>query len=78
MISAPQQRPAYKTFLKALRKARKDAGLTQSDVAKRLGRNQSWVSKKESGERRIDPVELCELAKIYQLPIHAFLPDFPG
>lgn len=78
MVSAPQQTPAYKTFLKALRKARKDAGLTQVELAKKLGRNQSWVSKKESGERRMDPVELCEIAKVYELPIHAFLPDFPG
>ncbi len=77
MVSAPQHRPAYQRLLKRLRKAREDAGLTQAKVARRLGRNQSWVSKKESGERRMDPVELCEFAKLYGLSIHDFLPDFP-
>ncbi len=75
--SAPQHRPAYKEFLERLRKARADAGLTQVQLAKQLKRNQSWVSKKESGERRMDPVELCEIAKVYHLPVRAFLPDFP-
>ena len=65
-------------MLQRLRKAREASGLTQLEVARRLGHNQSWVSKKESGERRMDPVELCEFAKLYGLPIHAFLPDFPS
>lgn len=77
-LPAPQHRPAYREFLERLRKARSDAGLTQVELAKLLKRNQSWVSKKESGERRMDPVELCEIAKVYQLPVRAFLPDFPG
>ena len=77
-VPAPQQKPAYQRFLKRLREARENAGMTQQDVAKALGRNQSWVSKKESGERRMDPVELCEFARLYRLPIHAFLPEFPG
>lgn len=41
-----------------LRQIRTDAGLTQVDLAKRLGRPQSFVSKYESGERRLDLVEL--------------------
>ena len=77
MVSAPQHRPAYQRLLKRLRMARREADLTQVEVARKLGRNQSWVSKKESGERRLDPVELCEFAKIYKLPIQAFMPDFP-
>ncbi len=77
MVSAPQQAPAYRSFLERLRRARSEAGMTQVEVARRLGRNQSWVSKKESGERRMDPVELCEFAKLYGRPIQAFLPDFP-
>lgn len=77
MPTAPQHRPDYKRFLQRLQLARKEAGLTQVEVAKRLRRHQSWVSKKESGERRIDPVELCDLAKLYKRPIQFFLPEFP-
>jgi len=49
---------AYTLFLRQLRAARKTAGLTQEDLAKRLHETQSFVSKCERGERRIDVVEL--------------------
>jgi transcriptional regulator with XRE-family HTH domain len=48
----------YGLFLELLRKAREDRGLTQIEVAKRLGQTQSFVSKVERGERRLDIVEL--------------------
>jgi transcriptional regulator with XRE-family HTH domain len=48
--------------------------LTQSQVAAAVGRHQSFVSKCESGERRIDPVELELLAGLYGKPLHFFLP----
>ncbi len=48
----------YAIFLSHLRAARKGAGLTQEQVADRLGQTQSFVSKCERGERRIDVVEL--------------------
>jgi len=41
--------------------ARERAGLTQTDVAARLGRPQSFVSKYESGERRLDLVEFIKI-----------------
>jgi len=53
-------------FLRRLRQARKDAGLTQRDVAGRLGRSQSFVAKAETGERRLDVVELRVFARIYR------------
>jgi transcriptional regulator with XRE-family HTH domain len=43
-----------------------EAGLTQVEVANRLKRPPSFVSKIESGERRVDVVELSELAKAYR------------
>jgi transcriptional regulator with XRE-family HTH domain len=62
----------YRRFLKKLRAARVDAGLTQVDVAKRLKKPQSFVSKFETGERRVDPVELCHLAQLYGKPASYF------
>jgi DNA-binding XRE family transcriptional regulator len=55
----------YKAFLARLRQARADAGLTQEDVAKKLGRTQTWVSNSELGERRVDFVELEDFAVLY-------------
>ena len=47
----------YACVLEVLVHARKQRGLTQRDVAKALGRPQSFVSKYENGERRLDIVE---------------------
>ena len=55
----------YRAFLERLRRARLESGLTQSEVAARLGRPQTWVSKCELGERRVDFVELEDLAAAY-------------
>ena len=55
----------YRAFLKLLRRAREEAGLTQVQVAKKLGRPQTWVSKCELGERRVDFVELENFAVVY-------------
>jgi DNA-binding XRE family transcriptional regulator len=43
--------------------ARKIAGLTQRELAKRLRRPQSFVAKYEGGERRVDVVEFIEICK---------------
>ena len=63
---------AYKNFLVRLIEARKQAGLTQVDVAKRLGKAHSFISKCELGERRVDFVELQQLAKIYNKDLSFF------
>lgn len=63
----------YQRFLNRLRKARKDANLTQTEVAAALGKPQSFVSKCESGERRVDIIELTDFAKIYEKPLDFFL-----
>ncbi len=64
-----QHTQKYGRLLKALRQAREDAGLTQLDVAERLGVYASYVSKCESGERRIDVVELAEFCRVYDVAI---------
>lgn len=63
----------YKQLLKRLRNARKEAHLTQVEVAKLLNKPQSFVSKIESGERRVDPVELHVLSKLYKRNIAFFV-----
>lgn len=64
----------YKAFLKRLRQARHDCGLTQTEVATRLKRPQSFVSKCESGERRVDVIELTLFANLYNKPLNYFMP----
>ena len=63
----------YNVFLQRLRQARLDAGLRQEDVRKRIGTYETYISKIESGERRLDIIELEELATIYNKPIDYFL-----
>ena len=53
----------YVRFLELLIKARRDANVTQEQVAEKLNRPQSFVSKYENGERRVDLVEFLEIAQ---------------
>nr|WP_090571472.1 helix-turn-helix transcriptional regulator [Belnapia rosea] len=50
-----------------LAKERRSMGLTQTELAERLDRPQSFVSKYETGERRLDVIEFLEVALILQL-----------
>ena len=59
-----------------LRKSRVDAGLTQSSLAKRLKRPQSFVSKYESGERRLDLVELRQVCQALGITLTRFVDRF--
>jgi len=54
---------AYRSFLRNLAEARKLAKLTQLELAERLGKPQSHVSKVESGERRLDVLEFVLWAR---------------
>lgn len=60
-------------FVKRLKKARMDAGLTQVEVADKLGCSQSWVSKVELGELRVEAIWLNKLAKLYGKTVSYFL-----
>jgi transcriptional regulator with XRE-family HTH domain len=55
--------PLQKRLAALLTEQRLKAGLRQVDLAKKLGVYQSWVTHMESGQRRIDVVELIELGK---------------
>jgi transcriptional regulator with XRE-family HTH domain len=56
--------PGQNAFCELMIAARKKAGLTQHDVAKRLRRPQSFVAKYEGGERRIDVVEFIAIMRV--------------
>ncbi|MEY9607054.1 ribosome-binding protein aMBF1 (putative translation factor) [Bradyrhizobium japonicum] len=55
--------PLQKRLAAMLVEQRQKAGLRQVDLAEKLGVYQSWVTHMESGQRRIDVVELIELGK---------------
>ncbi len=59
--------PTYARFRELLIEARGTSGLTQAALAKRLKRPQSYVSKFERGERRLDVVEFLEVAKALRI-----------
>jgi transcriptional regulator with XRE-family HTH domain len=56
-----------------LRQMRQDAGLTQEDLAAKLGRPQSFVSKVESGERRLDILELRKVCAAMKVTLANFV-----
>ena len=57
----------HRTLIQVLVAARKQAGLTQRDLASRLKRPRVFVGRFEAGERRIDVIEFIEIAKVLDL-----------
>lgn len=71
-MESSEYRRRYAGFLERLRLARVEAGLTQLETSRLLNKPQSYVSKCEVGERRVDFVELLEFARIYGKSISYF------
>lgn len=65
--------PRYDIFQKSLVDARQETGLTQQEVAFRLERPQSFVSKYESGERRLDVIEFLEVCQALNIKPQSIL-----
>jgi transcriptional regulator with XRE-family HTH domain len=63
----------YGRFQKMLVEARRKSGLSQQEVADRLGRPQTYVSKCELGTRRMDVVEFLEMAEALGFDPVAFI-----
>lgn len=63
----------YNRLCFLLIEARKVAGYTQVQLAEKLLRPQSFVSKYERGERRLDVVEFLEIAKALNIDMYVFL-----
>jgi transcriptional regulator with XRE-family HTH domain len=68
-----QHTAAYQRLTAALKRAREAANLTQAEVAEKLGLYASFVSKVESGERRLDVVELSQFCAVYGIGLVEFL-----
>jgi len=64
---------SYAAFTELLKEERKNAGLTQTALAKKLRRPQSYVSKYERGDRRLDVIEFIEVARVIGFDPHDFL-----
>jgi len=65
-------------LLELLRQVRTEAGLRQVDLAKKLRQPQSFVSKYESGERRLDLLELGQVCKACGISLVKFVERFDG
>ncbi|MDE0450534.1 MAG: helix-turn-helix transcriptional regulator [Gammaproteobacteria bacterium] len=65
--------PQYKAFLRRLRQARVEANLSQTELAQAVGHSQTWMSKCELGERRVDIIELKAIAEILGKDLEWFL-----
>jgi transcriptional regulator with XRE-family HTH domain len=63
----------HKFLIEQLKKARQETGLDQKAVAKLLGKTQSYISKIESGQRKIDVIQLKEFAKVYKKNLNFFV-----
>jgi transcriptional regulator with XRE-family HTH domain len=74
LLDRQRHQQEYQRFLVYLREARRQAGLTQAEAARRLGKPQSFLSKCETGERRVDFVELLTFANLYGVDISYFRP----
>ena len=66
----------YQLLLNVLRAVRKRVGVSQVDLAERLGNTQTFVSKCERGERRLDVVELVEFAEALGVPPLELIEEF--
>ena len=62
----------YRGIIQRLKEARIEVGLSQQEVADKLKKPQSYISKIESGERRLDVAEIKNFADIYKKPLDYF------
>lgn len=63
----------YKKLVNKIKQARLNSGLTQKQVAQKIQRPQSYISKVEAGEQRLDVIELKMLVKLYKKDIKLFI-----
>lgn len=69
-------RPEHSVLCALLREKRLAAGLQQADVSARLNRRQPFVSDVERGVRRLDLIELQDLAAVYGLDLVELVTEY--
>jgi transcriptional regulator with XRE-family HTH domain len=72
----PIHDPSYTLFREMLTNARLTKGILQSAVAEKLGKNQSFVSKYERGERRLDLPEFLDIADALEINVTDFIKKY--
>lgn len=75
-MSASMHSDAYNIFRALLLERRRSKNLTQVDLAELLGKPQSFISKYERGERRLDFVEFLKIAEALGIDILEFIKEF--
>lgn len=65
----------YAELLRLLRETREKAGITQTDMATRLGRSQSFVTKYERGDRRLDVIQLRTICQVLDTDLPSFVAE---
>ncbi|HXM09953.1 MAG TPA: helix-turn-helix transcriptional regulator [Terriglobales bacterium] len=73
---ASRKQRERKILLDLLRELRKQKGLTQDQMAKAIGAKQAFVSKYETGERRLDFLDLVAICEVLSLSIVKFAERF--
>lgn len=63
----------YRQVIERLKKARLDVGLTQKEVSEKIKKPQSYISKVEAGEQRVDIIELKVFADLYKKGMNYFI-----
>jgi transcriptional regulator with XRE-family HTH domain len=72
-MKTPDEKYQNEKFLLFLKEARQKSGIRQVELAKQLGVPQSFVSKYESGKRRLDILELRQICQVIGIPLGDFI-----
>jgi transcriptional regulator with XRE-family HTH domain len=67
---------SYQVLIALLKQKRQDQGVTQDDLAKKIGLDQTFVSKYETGERRLDVIELRRVCEALDMDFIEFISEF--
>lgn len=75
-MSRPSRSNSVRALAALMRKLREEAGMRQVDLAEKLGEPQSFVSRYESGERRLDVLELRDVCHALNVSLEEFVSRF--
>jgi len=72
-MKTPDEKYQNEKFLSSLKEVRQKSGIRQVELAKQLGVPQSFISKYESGKRRLDILELRQICRVIGIPLGDFI-----